>query len=261
MSHPFSRRLVYTVAAMLALFTALTSMANASPSGLQRVSASSLNDSFVAKDRFVACPTGKKLLGGGARVLPGNGQVTIDGITLDSPLSGSRARAFEDADGTSLRWAVESFAMCADPLPGLVQVDATSPDNSFDKAIKAQCPVGKQLVGAGVETNGGNGDVAIDDLIPSIVNGTVNVFGIEIGNGTTETGGSRRTRSAPTRSPGWSCVSSRRPAVLQPGRRALLLDRQARARPRRRDHERLRRGRHGRHDAERDPDRRLDRRP
>ena len=161
-------------------------MANASPSGLQRVSASSLNDSFVAKDRFVACPTGKKLLGGGARVLPGNGQVTIDGITLDSPLSGSRARAFEDADGTSLRWAVESFAMCADPLPGLVQVDATSPDNSFDKAIKAQCPAGKQLVGAGVETNGGNGRVAIDDLIPSIVNGTVNVFGIEIGNGTTD---------------------------------------------------------------------------
>jgi hypothetical protein len=183
MSHQRPRRLAYTVAAAFALFLALTGMASASVPGLQRVSASSLNDSLPGKDRFAGCPTGKKLLGGGARVLPGNGQVALDGITLDSPLAGVHARAFEDANGTSLRWAVESFAICADPLPGLVQVDTTSPENSFDKAIVATCPVGKELIGAGVETNGGNGQVAIDDLIPNLVKNSVSVFGIETPGG------------------------------------------------------------------------------
>src|SRR3954449_2132526 len=135
-----TRQLAYTLAAILALFTAFTGMAKASVPGLQRVAASSLNDSQPAKDRFVGCPTGKALLGGGARIFPGNGQVVVDGIGLESALQGVRAHGFEDADGTSLRWQVDAFAICSDPLPGLVRVDATSAENTFDKGVAATCP-------------------------------------------------------------------------------------------------------------------------
>jgi hypothetical protein len=174
-----TRNLIHTFAASVAIFGALTGAAHASVPGLQRVSASSLSDSLPGKDRFVGCPAGQQVLGGGARIFPGNGQVVVDGITPESALAGVRVHGFEDADGTSLRWQVDGFAICADPLPGLVQVDTTSPENSFDKVAVAACPAGKQLIGAGAETNGGNGEVAIDDLIPNLVKNTVSTFGIE----------------------------------------------------------------------------------
>jgi hypothetical protein len=173
-----SRQLLYTFAALLAMFTALTGMAKASVPGLQRVSASSLNDSLPGKDRFVGCPTGTSVLGGGGRIFIGNGQQVVDGITPDSALQGVRARGFEDADGTSARWQVDAFAICANPLPGLVQVDSTSPKNTFDKVAVATCPTGKVLISAGAETNGGLGQVAIDDLIPNLTKNSVSTFGI-----------------------------------------------------------------------------------
>jgi hypothetical protein len=140
-------------------------MANASVPGLQRVQASSLNDSQPAKDRFAGCPAGKQLLGGGGRIFPGNGQVTLDGITPN--LNGITARGFEDEDGTNLRWQVDSFAICANPIPGLVQVDKTSVKDLFSKGVTAQCPLGKELIGSGAEMNGGQGIVVLDDIIPN----------------------------------------------------------------------------------------------
>ena len=50
-------RLVLAVAALIALFMALTSLASAAVPGLQRVDRTSLSDSFLAKDRFAACPS------------------------------------------------------------------------------------------------------------------------------------------------------------------------------------------------------------
>ncbi len=179
------RSLIATVAAALALFSALTSLASASPAGLQRVTRSSLNDSLPAKDRFAGCPTGTSVLGGGGRIFPSNGQVMLDGVTLDAPLGGVTARGFEDADGTSLHWQVDTFAVCANPLPGLHQVDAVSTESSNSRRqVVAQCPAGQQVVGAGAETDSG-GEVAITSIAPSLTG--VLAAGQELGNGTANT--------------------------------------------------------------------------
>ena len=43
-------------------------------------------------------------------------------------------------------WQADAFAICADPLPGLMQVDKTSVKDLSSKGISAQCPLGKELL-------------------------------------------------------------------------------------------------------------------
>jgi hypothetical protein len=181
-----ARRLALALAALVALLMALTSLASAAVPGLQRVDRTSLTDSFVAKDRFAACPSGQRLLGGGGRINPAFGQVALDGIQLvsGSSLNGVRARGFEDQDGTALQWSVSASAICADPLPGLVQIDKTSDDTSLSKGVTAQCPLDKALIGGGAETSGGLGEVVIDDLTPNENQDTLAAFGFEDADGT-----------------------------------------------------------------------------
>jgi hypothetical protein len=113
MSHHRSRRLVYTVAAALALFTALTGMASASVPGLERVSASSLNDSLPGKDRFAGCPTGKKLLGLGGEMTGAFGQAVLDNMTPNAALTGASISAREVQGGSVNNWKVKGYAICA----------------------------------------------------------------------------------------------------------------------------------------------------
>src|SRR3954465_9533435 len=80
-------------AAALTLMT--VPAANASVPGLQRVSASSLNDSLFTKDAAARCPPGQSVLGGGARIFPGNGQVVVDGITPNTLINTVFGRGFE----------------------------------------------------------------------------------------------------------------------------------------------------------------------
>jgi hypothetical protein len=180
-------RIVAAMAAMLAvsavLLGVLSSMASAAVPGLERVDRTTSTDSSLAKSRFASCPTGKQLLGAGADVLGAPGQVFLDGIRLNSPLNNMEARAFEDQDGTPLSWSLNAYAMCANPIPGLVQVNRTSADNSFAKSFTVPCPTGKQLISLGAETSGANGEVVIDDLIPNSTLTAANVTGFEDADG------------------------------------------------------------------------------
>ena len=57
------------------------------------------------------------------------------------------------------------YGICADPLPGLVRISATSIDNSEDiKAVSAVCPTGKKVVGTGFSVVHGKGQVSIDSV-------------------------------------------------------------------------------------------------
>lgn len=178
--------LAATLVLSLTLLAALSDTASAAVPGLQRASRTTLADSVAAKDRPVSCPTGTKMISGGGSVFGGVGQVVLDGIRLNSTLNNVTTRAFEDADGTNLNWSLNAYAMCANPLPGLVQVNSTSPSTSFGKSAIATCPTGKQVVGAGGETSGGVGRVEIDDLTPSSDHTRVTVTGFETEGGTND---------------------------------------------------------------------------
>jgi len=169
---------------LIACLGALSDSASAAVPGLQRAARSTPAGSPAAIDRPVSCPTGTKMLSGGGSVVGGAGRVILDGIRLDAPLNTVTTRAFEQANGTNLNWTLNAFAMCAQPLKGLVQVNATSADNSFGKSVVATCPTGKKVVGLGAETDGGIGRVELDDLIPA--GDHVTATGFETETGTTD---------------------------------------------------------------------------
>lgn len=61
-----------------------------------------------------------------------------------------------------------AYAVCADPLSGLVRIDSTNESNSADSmGVSAFCPAGKVLTGTGYELNGAQGEVIVDDLRPN----------------------------------------------------------------------------------------------
>jgi hypothetical protein len=80
-------------------------------SGVERVETTSASNSVPSKTAFIACPTGKRLLGGGARLNPVLAQVAIQQSYPDND-NIYRASAREIV-GTLGNWSVTVFAVCA----------------------------------------------------------------------------------------------------------------------------------------------------
>jgi hypothetical protein len=80
-------------------------------SGVERVETTSASNSVPAKTAFMACPTGKRLLGGGARLNPVLAQVAIQQSYPDND-NIYRASAREIV-GTPVNWSLTVFAVCA----------------------------------------------------------------------------------------------------------------------------------------------------
>ena len=72
----------------------------------------------------------------------------------------------EDGNGFGGNWLAAAYAICADPLPGLQRVAATSASTSAAKSVTATCPTGKRLVGLGGDRVGGAGQVVITTMRP-----------------------------------------------------------------------------------------------
>jgi hypothetical protein len=80
-------------------------------SGLERVELTSVNNSTPSKTAAMACPTGKRLLGGGARVNPILPQVAI---ASSYPDNDNTYRAFaREVTATGASWSLTVFAVCA----------------------------------------------------------------------------------------------------------------------------------------------------
>ena len=132
------------------------------PPGLERISAASpLNSSN--KSVTATCPSGKRVLGMGADLNTFVGQVLLDDLRPDAGLANVTVNALEDETGNSTNWSVTAYAVCAAPVQGLVRLSAASPlDSTSNRVVRAACPAGKQLTGAGGDINTLNGQVVLD---------------------------------------------------------------------------------------------------
>lgn len=150
-------------------------------SGLTLVSSSTVASSSEAKSTTAVCPAGKNVVGAGARVTLASGEEVLPRYIRPNPgLQSIDAFAFEDEDGSSVDWAVQAHAICANPPPGLQLVSAFSDVDSDEiSSATASCPAGKYVLGAGGGLSGIDGEGILDDLRPDATLTRVTVTGIE----------------------------------------------------------------------------------
>lgn len=132
------------------------------PPGLVRVTATSASNS-TDKGITATCPAGKNVIGTGGEITSATGEVIMDDLTPNSTLTSVTVTGNEDSVFGGL-WSVRAHAICANPLPGLVRVDAATVSDSSNKGITAVCPVGKVVVGSGADITGALGEVVIDNI-------------------------------------------------------------------------------------------------
>lgn len=165
--------------AVVAAIAASPGPASAAVPGLQVVSAHSAYDSHDGKSAIATCPAGKKLIGSGGQITLETGEVVIDDMRPNSTLTSVTLTGFE-ADDYGASWNIWAYAICADPLPGLLRVRTSSAYNSTDgKSATAACPAGKKLTGTGGELTGALGEVVMDDVRPNSTLTAVTVTGFE----------------------------------------------------------------------------------
>jgi hypothetical protein len=147
--------------------------------GLERVVATSSTDSSLEKSVVVSCPTGKQVVGAGAELGGGGGEVVLNEIApTDDELTSVTVRGLEDEDGTASNWFVRGFANCAASSELAV---AQGPNDSSAKNQAVSCPAGKQVTGGGGDITGGGGQVVLDELRPFATGFRVTAFEDETG--------------------------------------------------------------------------------
>ncbi len=164
------RWLAVAIAAGLTLTAQLVgpSAASAAPSATvprpQITSALTQFDSLqVPKTARARCPAGTRVIGGGGRV--NGGQHVV--ITRQQPVQGAPdtfvVSAVEDQVGTPQLWAVQAFAVCSVPLPGLEVVTVTGAAGSSGfQGQNANCSAGKFALGVGGRINNGANQVSLN---------------------------------------------------------------------------------------------------
>jgi len=128
-------------------------------------SRTSQTNSLSPKTMVVLCPPGKRVIGGGGWVQEIGDKTHRLALTQLRPVrlftstqDGYAVTAAETTPGTTNNWWVQAYAICADPLPGLHIVAATTnPSSSAVQATAAVCPAGQRVIGTGgrISTSGG----------------------------------------------------------------------------------------------------------
>jgi hypothetical protein len=157
--------------------------------GLVRISAISANNPVNVKSVTATCPVGKELLGTGFEITGGTGEVVVEDLVPNggpatAPTAVTVNAVEEDPLGTG--WSVTAYGICADPVPGLVQITVNGPFNANNfHGTTASCPAGQTLTGAGYGIAiGVGGEAEVDDFVP---NGGVAVAPTSIAVGAFET--------------------------------------------------------------------------
>jgi hypothetical protein len=134
---------------------------------LTRVTTITASNSNTIKQTAAVCPAGKRVLGGGAEIVNGRGQVVTQQLQPRQTATDDRfvAGAREDQSGYARAWRLRVYAVCADPLPGQQIVASTTPVSSDPlQSLVGLCPTGQREVGFGGRINNGAGQVRLTDL-------------------------------------------------------------------------------------------------
>jgi hypothetical protein len=145
--------------------------ASASVPGVEKITQRTFPASFPTQTVTTFCPPGKQLLGAGAEIDGGGGEVVLDAIRpnggpAEAPTSVSVTASEED--GYLPTWSVTVHAVCAHPVPGLVRIAASSPHGGSPdfRGATATCPSQKTLLGTGFEIGAAPGQIVLDHLRP-----------------------------------------------------------------------------------------------
>lgn len=132
------------------------------------------------KSLSLSCPSGKRVIGtGGGLAIGGHGGLVVDGIVPSSDLTGMTVTSIANSQFGDVLWATP---VCANPPPGLQLVSATSapPEDEIEfSTVTVSCPASKHPLGTGARLNGGNNQVAVDDIRPDDSLKKVTVTGYE----------------------------------------------------------------------------------
>jgi hypothetical protein len=138
-------------------------------SGLVVVTATSPergSESF--KGANAVCPSGTRILGGGADITGGGHSVQLAGINpapLGMPANSMWATANEDRSGYSGSWYIKAWAICGKGVTGyeIVQAGSNEPAGATSASATATCPAGKKVIGAGA-TSAGKPSYVLDTI-------------------------------------------------------------------------------------------------
>jgi hypothetical protein len=111
------------------------------------------------KGANAVCPTGTKILGGGADIVGGFHNVQLAGINpapLGLPANSMWATANEGPFGYDGSWSITAWAVCGTGVSGheIVQVHSTDVPGATSSSATAICPAGKKVIGAGGRSAG-----------------------------------------------------------------------------------------------------------
>lgn len=182
-----SLKTICAACSLALIATAFTGLAPASATvgaGLQLASATSPIDSSQTKSVTVTCPGDAYVTGTGAQIsIAKAGKAALVSVT---PLPGLKAVtvvAAETGKGTTQNWYLKAYANCVEPVFGIYLAKATSPIDSVNKLVTANCPSGWSLSGTGGQVSSPDaGKVFLHGINVSLT--SVTAGAVENGTGT-----------------------------------------------------------------------------
>jgi hypothetical protein len=126
------------------------------------------DDSSAVKSATVRCPAGTSVYGVGGGFHWADRLLVDENWTPNATLTAATVTAQEDEIGTTDGWRAWAEALCAQPVPGLQRVAATSVGGSASvKEVIATCPAGKRVLGMGGDIRRAHGEVLMTALVPN----------------------------------------------------------------------------------------------